>query len=341
MLNRLSNTLHFFFPVRGYIARADAGRPLLCNNGRSWPRWSICAEFQQSPSISPIFPRMKTNYLCLPAICFAVVHAFGTEPSPLTVPLAAEKPLYLSTAAPLDVRVADLVSRMTLEEKAIALDHNGPASNVSGCAPISGTSACTASGGPSRRRCFPSPSPWRRRGTRHLVHEVAVAISDEARAIYNGWHQDPNFKGEHKGLIYRSPVINISRNPYWGRIQECYGEDPFLTGRMGVAYVKGMQGDDPQYLKLAATLKHFAVNNVEKDRQKLDARVPERMLYEYWLPHWREAVIEGGAQSVMASYNAINGTPNNVNHWLLTDLLKDEWHHDGFVVSDLGGVQRW
>jgi beta-glucosidase len=186
---------------------------------------------------------------------------------------------------------------------------------------------------------FPVPIAMAATWDPALVHEMAVAISDEARAIYNGWHQDPNFKGEHKGLIYRSPVINISRNPYWGRINECFGEDPFLTGRMGVAFVKGIQGDDPRYLKLAATLKHFAVNNVEKNRQGLDAHVPERMLYEYWLPHWREAVVEGGAQSVMASYNGINGTPNNINHWLLTDLLKDDWKFQGFVVSDLGGVR--
>ena len=85
---------------------------------------------------------------------------------------------------------------------------------------------------------------------------------------------------------------------------------------------KGLQGDDPHYLKIAATLKHFAVNNVETDRQKLDAEVPERWLREYWLPHFRDAVVEGKAQSLMASYNAINGTPNNINHWLLTDLLR-------------------
>ncbi len=171
-----------------------------------------------------------------------------------------------------------------------------------------------------------------------LVHEVASVISDEARAIYNGWHQDPNFKGEKKGLIYRAPVINISRNPYWGRINECYGEDPYLTGRIGVAFVKGLQGDDPRYLKLVSTLKHYAVNNVEKDRQKLSATVGERMLHEYWLPHFRDCIVEGRAQSVMASYNAINGVPNNVNKLLLTDILKDRWGFEGFVVSDLGGV---
>jgi beta-glucosidase len=173
----------------------------------------------------------------------------------------------------------------------------------------------------------------------NLVHETAAVLSDEARAIYNGWHLDPNAPGQHKGLIYRDPVINIERNPYWGRNHESWGEDPFLTGRMAVSYVQGLQGDDPHYLKIAATLKHFAVNNVETDRQKLNAVVSERMLHEYWLPHFHDAVIEGKACSLMASYNAINGTPNNINHWLLTDLLKGEWRHEGFVVSDLGGVR--
>ncbi|MBC7784823.1 MAG: glycoside hydrolase family 3 C-terminal domain-containing protein, partial [Burkholderiales bacterium] len=153
------------------------------------------------------------------------------------------------------------------------------------------------------------------------------------------WHLDPNAPGEKKGLIYRAPVINIERNPYWGRNHEAWSEDPFLTGRMAVAYVKGLQGDDPRYLKLASTLKHYAVNNVERDREKLNSNVSERMLREYWLPHFRDAVVEGKAQSLMASYNAINGTPNNINKWLLTDVLKDEWKHEGFVVSDLGGVR--
>jgi beta-glucosidase len=273
------------------------------------------------------------------ALSFAALGAFAAEPNPLTAPLAAEHPLYLNTSAPLDQRVADLVSRMTLEEKAASLDHVGPDLTRFGLRSDKWNQILHGVWWTEPTTMFPVPIAMAATWDPDLVHEVAVASSDEARAIYNGWHQDPNFVGEHKGLIYRSPVINISRNPYWGRINECYGEDPFLTGRLAVAFVKGIQGDDPRYLKLAATLKHFAVNNVEKDRQKLDARVPERMLYEYWLPHWREAIVEGGAQSVMASYNGINGTPNNINHWLLTDLLKGQWNFQGFVVSDLGGVR--
>ena len=264
--------------------------------------------------------------------------AAAAEPNPLTVPFAAEKPLYLDTAAPVDPRVADLVSRMTLEEKGVALNHNGPDVERFGLRSDKWNQCLHGVVWTQPTTMFPVSIAMAATWDTNLVQQEAVAISDEARAIYNGWHQDTNFPGAHKGLIYRAPVINISRNPYWGRINECYGEDPFLTGRIGVAYVEGLQGDDPHYLKLAATLKHFAVNNVERDRQSLKVQVSERMLYEYWLPHWRDCVVEAHAQSLMASYNGINGTPNNINHWLLTDVLKNQWHHEGFVVSDLGGV---
>jgi beta-glucosidase len=160
-------------------------------------------------------------------------------------------------------------------------------------------------------------------------------MSDEARALYNIGADGPRSK---HGLVFRSPVINISRDPRWGRIQEVFSEDPFLTGRMGVAYIQGLQGDNPRYLKVAATVKHFAVNNVETNRQRLSAEVDERNLMEYWLPHWKDAIVEGHAQSVMASYNAINGAPDAINKFLLTDILRGQWKFDGFVTDDLGGV---
>jgi beta-glucosidase len=260
-------------------------------------------------------------------------------PTPVTAPIAAEHPLYLNPDAPLDDRVHDLISRLSLEEKGILLNHRGPtiarldirSDNWNQC--LHGVSW---DGGATT--LFPIPTGMAASWDPQLVYEVADATSDEARAIYNDWHTNPNFKGTQKGLIYRSPVINILRNPYWGRDGEAWSEDPMLCGRMAVAFVQGLQGNDPHYLKLAATLKHFAVNNVEADRQKLSAVVSERMLHEYWLPHFKEAVEEGHAQSLMASYNAINGRPNNINHWLLTEVLKGDWHHEGFVVSDLGGV---
>ncbi len=246
---------------------------------------------------------------------------------------------YLDPRQPVDQRVADLISRLTLEEKATLLNHRG--STVERFHIRSDQWNQCLNGVKWNRpttffpTCLALSATW----DTNLVQEVATVLSDEARAIYNGWHLDPKAPGEHKGLIYRAPVINIERNPYWGRNHEAWGEDPFLTGRMAVSYVQGLQGNDPHYLKLAATLKHYAVNNVETDRQKLNATVSERMLHEYWLPHFYDAVVEGKACSLMASYNAINGTPNNINHWLLTDLLKGEWQHPGFVVSDLGGVR--
>jgi beta-glucosidase len=248
---------------------------------------------------------------------------------------------FRNPALPVEQRVQDLLGRLTLEEKAVVLDHRGPTierfgiieDNWNQC--LHGVSW---DGGPTT--LFTIPTGLAATWDPPLVKQVADAISTEARAINNAWKDHPQtFKGTRKGLIYRAPVINILRNPYWGRDNEAWSEDPHLCGRMAVAFVQGLQGDDPKHLKLAATLKHYAVNNVEQKRQSLNAAVPERWLREYWLPHFRDAVVEGKAQSLMASYNAINGTPNNVNRWLLTDVLKGEWKHEGFVVSDLGGVR--
>ena len=259
--------------------------------------------------------------------------------------VAQEKPLFLDTSKPVDDRVKDFISRLTLEQKGDALNHRGKTIEVAGFQLREDHWNQCLNGvqwrgeGSGATTLFPICLGMAATFDTQLVHQVAIAISDEARAIYNRWHLDPTASGEHKGLIYRAPVINIGRNPYWGRNYEAWGEDPYLVGRMGVAYVKGLQGDDPRYLKLASTLKHYAVNNVEQDRKKLDMAVSERMMHEYWLPHFKACVMEGKAQSLMASYNALNGIPNNINPWLLTDVLKKQWQHEGFVVSDLGGVK--
>ena len=252
---------------------------------------------------------------------------------------SADAPLFRNPSLPMDKRVADLLSRLTLEEKATVLNHRGTTVERFNIRSDQWNQCLNGVKWDRPTTLFPTCIGLAATWNTGLVHEVATVLSDEARAIYNGWHLDPNAPGEHKGLIYRAPVINIGRNPFWGRNHEAWGEDPFLTGRMAVSYVRGLQGDDPRYLKLASTLKHYAVNNVETDRQKLNAIVGERWLREYWLPHFRDAVVEGKAQSLMASYNAINGTPNNINRWLLTDVLKGEWGHEGFAVSDLGGVR--
>jgi len=255
-----------------------------------------------------------------------------------TAGMASERPAYLDTSQPVETRVQDLIGRLSLEEKAMLLNHRGTTVERFNLRSDQWNQCLHGVWWTEPTTMFPVSIAMAATWDPRLIHEVATAISDEARAIYNGWRRDPGFRGEHKGLIYRAPVINIGRNPYWGRNEEAYGEDPFLTGRIGVAFVKGLQGDDPKYLKLVSTLKHYAVNNVEQDRQSLSAAVSERMLHEYWLPHFRDCIVEGQAQSVMASYNAINGVPSNINPLLLTEILKKQWGFAGFVVSDLGGV---
>ncbi len=270
-------------------------------------------------------------------LLFAACCVFGIA----NLAAAQEKELFRDPDQALEKRVQDLIGRLTLEEKAAILNHKGTdvgrfgirADQWNQC--LHGVSW---DGGPTT--LFPIPTALAATWNPDLVREAASAIADEARAIYNAWHDDPNFKGTKKGLIYRSPVINILRNPYWGRNGEAWSEDPFLCGRMAVAFVQGMQGEDPRYLKLASTLKHFAINNVEKDRHTLSAVVSERMLHEYWLPHFRDAIVEGKARSIMASYNKINGIQNVYNKSLLTDVLRKQWGFDGFVVSDLGGVKN-
>lgn len=283
---------------------------------------------------------MRPASFVLPLTLLLAPLAAMAEPDPRTAPLAQESPRYLDSQAPIDERVADLVSRLTLEEKAQALNHNGKDIARIGLRSDKWNQCLNGVQWTEPTTLFPISTGLAATWNPEFVrNEVARVLSDEARGIYNGWRRDPKARGQRKGLIYRAPVINIERNPYWGRNYEAWGEDPFLTGRMGVAYVKGLQGDDPRHLKVASTLKHYAVNNVEIDRMQLDAKVGERMLHEYWLPHFRDAVVEGQVTSLMASYNAINGVPNNINRWLLTDLLKTQWGHDGFVVSDLGGVK--
>ena len=249
----------------------------------------------------------------------------------------ASDPIYMDAAQPVDKRVEDLISRMTLEEKASQMFHGAPAIERLGVPEVKGWNQCLRGVVWSKpTTMFPVPIAQAATWDTGLVHDIANAISDEARGIYNLTRDTKN----KKGLFYRAPVINISRDPRWGRIEECYGEDPFLTSRIGVAFVKGLQGDDPKYLKLVSTLKHFAVNNQEVRRTSLSAQVDEGMLHEYWLPHFKACIVEGHAQSIMAAYNAINGVPCAINKMLLTDILKKQWGFEGFVVSDTGGINH-
>jgi beta-glucosidase len=171
-----------------------------------------------------------------------------------------------------------------------------------------------------------------------LQYKIATAISDEARAKWNYLNQGKNQLLKFNDLLtFWSPVVNMARDPRWGRTQESYGEDPFLSGVMGVQFVKGLQGNHPRYLKVVATPKHFAVYNQETNRFFNNAIVSQRMLREYYLPAFEACIKEGKAASIMTAYNAINGVPCSANGFLIDTILRKDWGFQGYVVSDCGG----
>ncbi|MGE5599533.1 MAG: glycoside hydrolase family 3 protein, partial [Bacteroidota bacterium] len=211
-----------------------------------------------------------------------------------------EKPRYLDTELSFAERAADLVSRMTLEEKVSQMLHDAPAIDRLGIPAYNWWNECVH--GVARAgiaTVFPQAVGLAATFNPELIGRIAEVISDEARAKHHEFVR----RGErdiYKGLTFWSPNINIFRDPRWGRGQETYGEDPYLTARLGVAFVRGLQGDDPKYLKLVATPKHFAVHSgPERERHCFDARVSRKDLYETYLPAFRACVREGKAASIM------------------------------------------
>jgi beta-glucosidase len=173
-----------------------------------------------------------------------------------------------------------------------------------------------------------------------LMKRISTAISDEARAKYQKALREKGYTGRQEGLTFFSPTLNIARDPRWGRTSECFSEDPLLTSQFGVAFIRGMQGDDPVYLKTAATAKHFVANNEEDRRLGGSATVDEMSLREYYFPAFHDAVTKGRAASVMSAYNALNGIPCSANKFLLTDVLRTEWGFKGVVISDGSAIDK-
>ena len=173
-----------------------------------------------------------------------------------------------------------------------------------------------------------------------LLHDIAGAIATEARAKHNEYASTHNGdSAKYYGLTFWTPNMNIFRDPRWGRGQETYGEDPFLTARMAVAFITGLQGDDPKYVEAMACAKHFAVHSgPESSRHTYDAEVPERDFYETYLPHFEAAVREAKVGTVMGAYNSVYGEPATSSTLLLSDLLRKQWGFQGHVVSDCGAI---
>jgi len=256
--------------------------------------------------------------------------------APAAAPGAA---VYLDTHRSFEDRAADLVAHMTLEEKIAQLQNDAPAIprlNLPAYEWWNEALHGVARGGLAT--VFPQAIGLAATFDPRLMHEVATAISDEARAK----HQEAERRGQHgryQGLNFWSPNINIFRDPRWGRGQETYGEDPYLTSRMGVAFVTGLQGDDPKYTKVGATAKHYAVHSgPEAERHHFDVHPTEEDLYETYLPAFRALVQEGHVSAVMGAYNRVNGDSASASVRLLRQILREEWGFRGYIVSDCDSV---
>lgn len=257
------------------------------------------------------------------------------------LPVHAETLPFRDPGLPVDKRVEDLVSRLTVEEKISQLMMASaaiPRLNIP--AYHWWNEALHGSARNGVATVFPQAIALAATWDPPLHQRIADAISTEIRAKNNETVRKSGGATErYQGLTIWSPNINIFRDPRWGRGQETYGEDPFLTGRMAVAFVHGLQGDDPHYLKTVATVKHFAVHSgPEELRHVFNAVVSDRDLRETYLPQFQTAITEGGAWSLMSAYNAIDGIPAPANKLLLTDVLRGEWQFRGAVVGDVDTI---
>lgn len=245
---------------------------------------------------------------------------------------------WLDTALPFEKRVDDLVSRMTTEEKAAQLLYTAPAIPRLGIPEYNWwNEALHGVARAGYATVFPQSITIANSWDEDLMLDVANAISDEARAKHHEFVRRGD-RGIYHGLTFWSPNINIFRDPRWGRGQETYGEDPYLTGRLGLRFVQGMQGADPKYFKTIATAKHYAVHSgPEPIRHKFNAVISERDLRETYLPAFRTLVKEGKVYSVMGAYNQFRGHPACASDELY-GILRNEWGFDGYIVSDCWAV---
>ncbi|MBN9303457.1 glycoside hydrolase family 3 C-terminal domain-containing protein, partial [Dysgonomonas mossii] len=247
---------------------------------------------------------------------------------------------FQNTNLSIDERVNDLVSKLTLEEKVAQMLNNTPAIERLNIPAYNWWNECLHGIGRTDYKVtvFPQAIGMAAAWNKELMKEVASAISDEGRAIYN----DATSKGNREiyyGLTYWTPNINIFRDPRWGRGQETYGEDPFLTGVLGKSFVAGLQGDDTKYLNAAACAKHYAVHSgPENTHHTFNTFVTDYDLWDTYLPAFRNLVVDAKVAGVMCAYNAYNGEPCCGNNFLMQEILREKWNFTGYVTSDCGAI---
>ncbi|HYY99070.1 MAG TPA: glycoside hydrolase family 3 C-terminal domain-containing protein, partial [Pyrinomonadaceae bacterium] len=282
---------------------------------------------------------MRTIRRLIIAVCLSSLLLSGVAARAQTRSTGAAAPDYLNPRLPIKRRVEDLVSRMTLEEKVSQMMNKAAAIERLGVPAYDWwNEALHGVAYAGNATVFPQAIGLGATWDEELIHSVADAVSTEARAKYNDAVRR-DFRKRFYGLTFWSPNINIFRDPRWGRGQETYGEDPYLTSRLGVAFVRGMQGDDPKYLKTIATPKHYAVHSgPESLRHTFDVHPPERDLQDTYLPAFRATIVEGKAGSVMCAYNSLNGEPLCASPRMLREILRGAWGFSGYVVSDCDAV---
>jgi beta-glucosidase len=271
----------------------------------------------------------------------AILMMMLAGPATFCVAQQDSAPAYKNTKLSFEERAHDLEQRMTLEEKISQLGHTSDAVERLGIPEYNwwneGLHGVARAGVAT---VFPQTIGMAATFDDVLLLQDADVISTEFRAKYNANKGEDGSSVWYKGLTVWSPNINIFRDPRWGRGQETYGEDPYLTSRMGLAFVKGLQGDNPKYLKTAATPKHFAVHSgPEATRHEVDVSVSRHDMEDTYLPAFRATVMDGNAQSVMCAYNSVNGEPACASKTLLRDYLRDAWKFKGYVVSDCAAIE--
>jgi len=242
---------------------------------------------------------------------------------------------------PIAARIDDLLSRLTLDEKVSQMVNDAAAVPRLGLEFYNWWNECLHGvGRAGRASVFPQAIGLSSTWDTDLMSRIGSAISDEARAKHHQALRQGN-RRINMGLTFWTPTINIMRDPRWGRAQETYGEDPYLTSALAVPFIRALQGDDPRYLKIAATAKHYAAHNgPEVDRFAFDAIVSAQDMEDTFLPAFEATVREAGVESVMGSYNRLNGVPACADPWLLQTVLRDRWGFEGHVVSDCGAIEN-
>src|SRR5579875_2671878 len=269
-----------------------------------------------------------------------VVFGAGTRSLNAQAKSSKAEPAFRNPALPIEQRVDDLVARMTRQEKVLQMQHTAPAIPRLGIPAYDwwneGLHGVARSG---YATVFPQAIGMAATWDAPLIYQEARVISTEARAKYNQAQKEGNHS-IYFGLTFWSPNINLVRDPRWGRGQETYGEDPYLTGKLGLAFVTGLQGDNPKYLEVVATPKHYAVySGPEPARHRMNINVTPHDLEDTYLPALRATVVQGHADSVMCAYTSVDGAPACANDHLLQDTLREAWRFPGYVTSDCGAVE--